>query len=1556
MPARLRLRYRRYQDIRDPKTGRAAHSGPPHRPGRWPAVPLPTVAGGGYPPSVRLQLTLADPAPAGGRDDVILEADPETPVDDVVAELGRIRPGRMWVDGTRVEGAGRVGDSVLRDGTVVTVVPPTRHDDLLPPPTVPSGHAAGVHSDGPGRGARRGDAALEVAVTGGPAAGRTFPITGPEMVVGRDASAHVRLEDAASSRRHAVLRATASAGPGPVGWLIEDLGSVNGTWVDGARIDGPAPVGPGTVIEVGSSVLEVRPPVPADADVHPGDDATLAFNRPPRLGRSRQNVKVSPPPPPSDTEPMPFPWIGALAPLAMGAVLYAVTKSVETLLFIGLSPIYILSSTLTNRRQGRRRGQRDIGTWRERMAQARKRIDDAVAEEVDDERRRWSDPAVVAETVAAPGRRIWERREYDLDALVLRVGVADRPAQVTVDERDAYGPSAPAHHGRRRPRGPRAELLTEPPLLVPTLHAMPVPVSLKAAGVLGVAGPPGRVRAVARWLVGQLAVWHTPRAVQVVVLSSADAEADWSWLRWLPHARLDVPGAPVGQIGNDPSSRDERIKELLKLLEQRTEQTAERQRGAGDTWVPAVVVVLDGVRALRALPGVPRLLREGPRHGIYAIGLDDDAARLAEEGRAEVVINPDGLLATVGIDGQAPVEAVLLDQVDAAWAEGVARGLAPLRDAGGEEGGATIPAAVRFTDLLGVDLDSPEDVTARWSASGRTTSAVVGVSIDGPFALDLRRDGPHALVAGTTGSGKSEFLQTLVASLAVANRPDAINFVLVDYKGASAFADCADLPHTVGMVTNLDGGETQRALASLDAELRRRERELQVLRAPDIDVAWERDPPAAAAAGLARLVLVIDEFAELVHELPDFVTGLIRIARLGRSLGVHLILATQRPTGVVSGEMRANTGLRVGLRMEDAADSTEVLESPHAAGISRSTPGRAFARTGGGASVVQFQSARVAGRRKGTSEGLPPPRAQVIGWARLGYPTGIVAARDEVRSHATDLHALVAVVNQAATGLGLPPGRSPWLAPLPTLLDTSTLVAGDEEGKGPALPAVAFGVEDAPANQAQVPARFDLVNGSHLVVAGSARSGRSTLLRTLAGQLAATISPADVHVYGLDFGNGALLPLAALPHCGAVVARSEAERVERLLARLIDELVRRQELLARGGFADAGEQRAAVAADDRLPYLVVFLDRWEGFASAYPVESGSTLPADLTRLAREGPAAGVRLVVSGDRSLLTDRITAHIEDRLVLRLNDRDDYRQAGLNPRHLRAEIGPGRAFRAGEGTEVQVAVLASPTADGVGPDPGGPAQAAALRAVAAGAEQRWPGPHANRPIRVDVMPAEIELGAVAGMVRGGRSQLPAEARGSASGMWALLGVGGDELDALGVDLVATPGFVVAGPPRTGRSTTLRTMAVSLLAGGTEVIAVCPRPSPLGDLAGAPGVLATLSDLADAAGFADAAGRAGGRLAVLVDDADVVARSNLDTAIRRPAARLHGAGRGGGRRSHRGVEERAARPGRRGSPQPGGDPVQPLLQLRRRPRRHPAAPGDDRSHACRPGGADDRR
>ena len=441
-------------------------------------------------------------------------------------------------------------------------------------------------------------------------------------------------------------------------------------------------------------------------------------------------------------------------------------------------------------------------------------------------------------------------------------------------------------------------------------------------------------------------------------------------------------------IGNDAETVAARIAELTAIIEARQQALREQgQRGplpARTSWWSST-----GRAGSGPCPARSRSCARGPAVGVYSICLDADERLLPAECQAVAVAGPDGTL-TVQQMNEPAVGPVRPEYVTPGWA----RAAGPVdrahpgrqRRRGRRRAARPLPAAGRARP------GPARRRRHRGPLAGRrgSTRAVIGACYDGPFGIDLARDGPHGLVAGTTGAGKSELLQTLIASLACANRPDEMTFVLVDYKGGSAFKDCAHLPHVTGMVTDLDAHLTQRALASLSAELTRRERVLAAAGAKDIEEYAERGSRQPRYRPLPRLVIVIDEFASLVRDLPDFVTGLVGIAQRGRSLGIHLILATQRPSGVVSADIRANTNLRIALRVTDAAESADVIDAPDAAQISRATPGRGYVRLGH-ASLVPFQAGRIGGRRAGRGSDRPLARGTA------GAPGPAWAARNRVR-------------------------------------------------------------------------------------------------------------------------------------------------------------------------------------------------------------------------------------------------------------------------------------------------------------------------------------------------------------------------------------------------------------------------------------------------------------------------------------------------------------------------------------------------------------------------------
>lgn len=1353
--------------------------------------------------------------------DVHLDADPDTPVGAVAEALagagGVHRPpeGLGLYAGDRLLPADlRLRDSPLHHAAVVGL-----------------GRPAGTSSAEP-------DGLVEVRAVGGTAAGAVHRLDIGEYRIGLAHDGMAQVLRAMPDRPFAIL----TVGPGGRCRVAPDADAPAGDppQLDREDLAEPTAWPAGAQLLVGGCLLELALPQRPDAAVQPSEDgAGWDYNRPPRLRPAENATRFTLPSPPASPAARPLPWITALAPLVMAVAGALVFGRMSMLLFGLLSPVAILGNYLVSRRSGRQSHSDAVTAYEEKKARIEGDAQQALAAERTARRRGFPDPAEVVLTAVGPRRRLWERRTSDADFLELRIGTADLPSDVVLQD------PTKDEHRRQDPW---------------TAYDVPVTVPLRQHDVLGIAGEGPVARAVAQWAVAQAAVLHSPRDLQIHLLTTGGPGRDsWSWLRWLPHVRKKSGDTPAS-IGYGTETCARRVAELTALIAERAGTEDRRKRSAG----PDVLVVLDGARRLRSLPGVAQILRDGPAVGVRAVCLDAEERLLPEECQAVVAEEPGGTV-RVGRSGRGTVGGIRPDAVSQDWCRSLARAMGPLRDPGGaDEEAAVLPGAARLLDVLALDPPQAAGIRARWAAGGRSTRAAVGVSLDGPFFLDLKRDGPHGLVAGTTGSGKSELLQTLVASLAVANRPDAMTFVLVDYKGGSAFKDCVDLPHTVGMVTDLDAHLVERALVSLTAELTRREHILAAVGAKDIEDyvdLLERNP--AGHEPMPRLLIVIDEFASMVRDLPDFVKGLVNIAQRGRSLGIHLILATQRPSGVVSSEIRANTNLRIALRVTDSGESQDVLNSPEAASISQSTPGRAYVRLGQN-SLVPFQSGRVGGRRPGAAaSSLPAPWAVTVGWERLGEPLPprprAAAAPAEVE---TDLAGLVRAIRDADREMGIPAQHSPWLPPLPEQLVTGELPPAPPSDYD--LAPVAYGVVDLPAQQARLPLVIDPATLGHLHVIGSPRQGRSQTLRTIAGTLAYAHSPDRLHMYGIDCGNGALLAMEGLPHCGAVTQRTQPDRVARLLARLTTELARRQELLAAHGSADLPELRRSLPEAERPPHIVLFIDRWEVFDKQLGEYDAGNLLTGVLNLLRDGGSVGIHLVMTGDRALFSSRVNGSTEDKIVLKLNEKSEYGMIGITQRNVPDEIPPGRAFRAADKAEVQIALLTD--------NPEGQAQAAALQQIAEYCRQRAAHlPAATRPFRVDTLPDRLTWEEA---VRYLPRPLP-------SARWALSGVGGDELTAFGPDFGITPTFLVAGPARSGRSTVLATLALSLLSVGTPVVIGAPARSPLRRLAGRPGVLAVFdeSDI-DPTALEQALASSAQGAVVLLDDADLLLKSKAEPVL----------------------------------------------------------------------------
>jgi S-DNA-T family DNA segregation ATPase FtsK/SpoIIIE len=1294
-----------------------------------------------------MELRLAVRVPGRPERDVAVEAHPDHLVGDLQAALGVYLEltGRQelfcertnaWLDPARL-----LVSAGLRTGDRLVLA-----DPALPLPTNGAGPIP--------------RALVDLRVVGGPAAGRTIALPAAEHKIGRLRYASVVLNDPDVSPVHLILSVAPS---GAV--TIRDMGSERGTFLSGKRVvTASEAVAPGECIQAGKSLLLVGPHRPREpAAPLPDAAGRIAFNRPPRVTRAAPETTFSIDAPPQRERGHHPPLSTAVVPLAMGVAMAGYFRQPQYLLFMLLSPVMAAFSFLEIGIGGRRRHRRATAAFRKGLVELDARLAAARTAEVEHLRSATPDVVQLLERARALDPALWERRPDHPDWLLLRVGWADRPSSVKLD-------LAPG--GEQPLRQEAAELAARHAVL----PAVPLQVSLRDTGVLGLSGDPTAVAALARAAAVQLATMHSPEDLILAAAVPGNEAGDWSWLGWLPHVAVE-PGTLAGpMVVCERSAARALVDRLLAVVTERREASRAYHGTTPERLGASVVVFLDG-RAELPRGATATLLEQGPGVGVHAIWLGGTRRSLPGEcgavvevpagGRPVLTLPGSGETVTAGgVDG---VSVEVADQL---------RALAPIRDASARESQAGIPRRVELLELLGLQDGAEAGVIARWIADRadpqrRQLTATLGVAAGGRrFAVSLREDGPHALVGGMTGSGKSELLQSLVASLAVAHSPRSLNFLLVDYKGGAAFKDCVDLPHTVGFVTDLDGHLVNRALTSLRAELRRREQILRGAGAKDLLDLERRDPDRTPPS----LLIVVDEFAALAAELPEFVDGMVDIAQRGRSLGIHLLLATQRPQGVINDRIRANTNLRLSLRFSDESESQDVIGTRDAArpGL---PPGRAFARTGPG-EVVEFQAGYAGGRAR-TSSGPAPLTVRDLGFggAVLAAPKGHKAAAVHHETE-TDLMQLVAAIGRVNQAFGLPPPPRPWLPTLATVVPVEDLPA-------PGHRRATIGLVDDPAGQRQLPVAFDLQDDGNLLVFGTSGSGKTSLLRAMAVSAALGVAPSDLHIYALDFATRGLKPLEALPHCGGVISGDEIERVIRLLGMLRDEVERRKRLLASTGAATLGEHLAG--GGDRMPFLFVLLDGYAGFVSALEgIDVGAHVDA-LRELVAEGRPLGISFVISADRQAgYLNALSASVVRRVVLRLATDDEYAFLGV-PRSLYAgaHLLPGRGFTE-SGFEVQCAV--------VGMDPSGAGQAAAVSALAARLHDRYGD--ADVP-SIRLLPSRVA-----------RDTLPRPERP----LEVVLGLEDVRLEPARIDLEEGH-FVVAGPRRSGRTTALVTCTGSLAA-----------------------------------------------------------------------------------------------------------------------------------------------
>ncbi len=767
------------------------------------------------------------------------------------------------------------------------------------------------------------------------------------------------------------------------------------------------------------------------------------------------------------------------------------------------------------------------------------------------------------------------------------------------------------------------------------VHDAPIVCDLKQINALGIVGAPQYRFEFLKNIVIDIAARQYFSDVKIFLVADKAHKDQIQWLRLLPHVFNDAIG--VRNIVCDDESKNLIFEYLYKELTIR-----ENNKSHEDN----IVVFFYNEYGFKSHP-ISKFVDKAKDLGVTFVFFGNTAADIPQGCGYIVSIEDQTNAVLVNTQNKGEASAFAYPTIPTAQAEEIVKLLAPVyTEEISLEG--TLTKNISMFELLNILAVDDLDLKSRWDSSQvfRSMAAPLGVSKTGVVSLDLhdKAHGPHGLVAGTTGSGKSEILQTYILAMTTLFHPYEVAFVIIDFKGGGMVNQFKELPHLLGAITNIDGKEINRSLKSIKAELQKRQRLFAEVDVNHIDKYIRKYKAGEAKIPLPHLIIIVDEFAELKAEQPEFMKELISAARIGRSLGVHLILATQKPSGQVNEQIWSNSRFKLCLKVQSQEDSNEVLKSPLAAEIKE--PGRAYLQVGNNEIFELFQSAYSGASEKTVDSNVKEFTIYSLTESGKRVPVFSQKKKKSGEASATQLDAIVKYVSDYCTSIQLPKLPDICLPSLGRTIDFPTQkLRSDEPGRFD----VAVGIYDDPDNQYQGRYSVDL-GSSNLMIIGSSQSGKTNVLQNIIRSLSTNYTPDEVAVYIIDFASMVLKNFDRLNHVGGVVCPSEDEKLKNLFKLLRGEIESRKEKLMSIGVSSFTAYKEAGQKD--LPLIVLMIDNLTALKELYFQDDD-----ELLSLCREGLTVGISIVIANSQTAgIGYKYLSNFASRLALFCNDSNEY------------------------------------------------------------------------------------------------------------------------------------------------------------------------------------------------------------------------------------------------------------------------------------------------------------